>query len=84
MCGTIWESKTLKNIFLAALLCAAGFSAGASESSRLHLLTESSPPSSMRSGTEVIGSGASAPITATPATSTCARAASWSTRRRST
>lgn len=53
----IRESMTLKNVLLAALLYAAGTLAGASEPPRLHLLTESSPPTSMRSGTEVIGSG---------------------------
>ena len=48
---------TLKNVFLMALLCAAGSLASASEPTRLHLLTESSPPTSMRSGPEAIGSG---------------------------
>jgi polar amino acid transport system substrate-binding protein len=49
--------ETLKIVFLAALLCAAASLAGASEPPRLHLLTESSPPTSMRAGREVIGSG---------------------------
>jgi polar amino acid transport system substrate-binding protein len=53
----IRELMTLKNVLLAALLYAAGTLAGASEPPRLYLLTESSPPTSMRSGTEVIGSG---------------------------
>jgi polar amino acid transport system substrate-binding protein len=48
---------TLKNAFLATLLSAAMSLACASEPPRLQLLTESSPPTSMREGAEVIGSG---------------------------
>jgi polar amino acid transport system substrate-binding protein len=48
---------TFKKASLAVLLCAAAAMAGASEPRRLHLLTETSPPISMRSGDEVTGSG---------------------------
>lgn len=48
---------TLKKFNLAVLLLAAATLAGASEPWRLHLLTESSPPTSMRAGNEVTGSG---------------------------
>jgi polar amino acid transport system substrate-binding protein len=49
---------TLKRIFFAALLCLAGALSNASEVlPRLHLMTESSPPASMREGDRIIGSG---------------------------
>jgi polar amino acid transport system substrate-binding protein len=49
---------TLKNVSLAIVLCMAGALAGAAVAPpRLHLLTETSPPVSMRVGDEVIGSG---------------------------
>lgn len=48
----------LKNGFLGLLLCAAGALANAwSQAPQLRLLTESSPPTSMRQGNQVIGSG---------------------------
>lgn len=49
---------TLKKVTLAVLLCTAVALAGAASAPRrLHLLTETSPPVSMRAGNEVIGSG---------------------------
>lgn len=49
---------TLKKASLAVLFAAAGALAhAASDGPRLHLLTESSPPTSMREGGQVIGSG---------------------------
>jgi polar amino acid transport system substrate-binding protein len=48
---------TLTKAFLAVLLGAAGALAGAAEPVRLRLLTETSPPTSMRAGREVTGSG---------------------------
>jgi polar amino acid transport system substrate-binding protein len=48
---------TLNKAILAVLLGASGALAGAAELPRLRLLTESSPPTSMRAGPEVVGSG---------------------------
>lgn len=48
---------TLIKVTVAGLLCMAAALAAAAEPRRLHLLTESSPPISMRAGAEVIGSG---------------------------